>query len=232
MSSENENVVVVPEDPMTARLSTVTELLKTLSDTSKALTNEMKVLTKEVNKLKAEVGKKKKNKAPVDPNAPKKVTAITRPVKILPELSEFIGKPVGELVPRQEVTKLMNLYVKEHDLQNPENRREIIFVGEPGEKLKKLLRDPDQPVTFFNIHRYLSPYFVKEPPAEKTPVESTVSPVESSEPKVSPVESSEPKVSPVETPVESSEPKVETPVVDETPGEEPKKKVVRRVVKK
>ena len=226
MSSENENVVVVPEDPMTARLSTVTELLKTLSDTSKALTNEMKVLTKEVNKLKAEVGKKKKNKAPVDPNAPKKVTAITRPVKILPELSEFIGKPVGELVPRQEVTKLMNQYVKEHDLQNPENRREIIFVGEPGEKLKKLLRDPDQPVTFFNIHRYLSPYFVKEPPAEKTPVESTVSPVES---KVSPVESSEPKV---ETPVESSEPKVETPVVDETPGEEPKKKVVRRVVKK
>lgn len=46
------------------------------------------------------------------------------PQKLSPELTEFTGQST---LPRTEVVKLISAYVKEHNLQNPENRREIIW---------------------------------------------------------------------------------------------------------
>jgi chromatin remodeling complex protein RSC6 len=202
-NTESEVEVVV--DPMVRQLSSMAELLDTLMKTSKSLTTEMKALTKDVNKLRLSKGGKKQKRV-VNPDAPRKLGALEKPVPITDELADFLGLTKGEMYSRQQVTQSINKYVKDKDLQNPENRRYILLESEAGLKLKALLRDPDQPLTFFNIQRYLKVHYPK--------VEST--------------ESASPS-KPVDTPEKVVS---DAAVVDETPDDAPKKKVVRKVVKK
>jgi chromatin remodeling complex protein RSC6 len=199
-----ESPVEIVVDPIVQQLSSITELIEVLQKTSKTLTAEMKTLTKDVNKLRlSKVKKAKKEPKPVDPNAPKKVNALEKPVPISEELSKFLGFTSGELVSRQSVTKAINQYVKDNNLQDPNNKRFIIFDSEPGLKLKALLRDPDQPLTFFNIQRYLKPHYLAN-------------------------DSSSP-----ESTARSTKSEAETPKAEEPKAEEPeKKKVIKRVVKK
>jgi chromatin remodeling complex protein RSC6 len=167
MSSEdvdtvNTNVEVI--DPMTKQLTNLTELLDVLQKTSKSLSLEFKILTKEVKKL--QVSKtSKKPKRVVDPDTPRKLGALEKPIQVSEELCLFLNLDTSELHSRQKVTQAINKYVKDNDLQNPENRRYILLeTTEAGRKLKTLLRDPDQPLTFFNIQRFLKPHY---PPSEK-----------------------------------------------------------------
>lgn len=205
--------VQVDVDPLVTQLSSMTELIAALAVTSKSLTTEMKNLTKDVNKLRASKakGKGKKEKKPVDPDAPKRVNALEKPVKVSDELSTFLGFTVGEMVSRQQVTQAINKFVKEHKLQDPNNGRYILLESEQGLKLKALLRDPDQPLTFFNIQRYLKPHYLKDEGSEDSKTPQSTARSESS------TESST-ESAPAPAPTDSEE--------------APKKKVVRRVVKK
>lgn len=49
--------------------------------------------------------------------------ALTRPMKLSPELEAVIGK--GPMA-RSEVVKQIWVYIKKHDLQNPANKRNIL----------------------------------------------------------------------------------------------------------
>ena len=155
----------VVDQPMTA-VDKFELLIKDFSshmETAKCLSARLKVLQKEVNK--SSRGKRKKSPVPEDPDAPKKVSALQKPVAISDELCKFLGFEVGSEHSRQEVTSSINSYIKEHNLQDPSNRRFILLDGsDKALALKTLLRDPDQPVTFFNIQRYLKPHY---PPSAK-----------------------------------------------------------------
>jgi len=216
MSTEVDTTEHVQEEvePLVRQLGLMAELLETLAKTSKSLTTEMKALTKDVNKLRlSKVGKKQKQKRVVDPDTPRKLGALEKPVPISDELAEFLGLTKGEMYSRQQVTQGVNKYVKDNDLQNPENRRYILLESEAGLKLKALLRDPDQPLTFFNIQRYLKVHYPKaDTPTEETPVKGTS------------VDVSEP--------VTKKQVVADEATVDEAVDEVPKKKVVRKVVKK
>jgi chromatin remodeling complex protein RSC6 len=52
-----------------------------------------------------------------------KNSALTKPVQPSTELAEVVG---SEPIPRSEVTKRIWAYIKKHNLQNRENKREII----------------------------------------------------------------------------------------------------------
>jgi len=52
-----------------------------------------------------------------------KSNALSKPVQPSTELAQVVG---SEPLPRSEVTKRIWAYIKEHNLQNPENKREII----------------------------------------------------------------------------------------------------------
>tara|TARA_B110001450_G_scaffold251814_1_gene272471 strand:- start:4109 stop:4768 length:660 start_codon:yes stop_codon:yes gene_type:complete len=127
-----------------------------LMDTTKSLSARMKVLQKEVNKGK----RTRRPPQEVDPNAPPKTSALHKPVAISNELCKFLGFEPDTEHSRREVTQGINDYIKKHELQDPANRRFMLLTEKPeGLALKALLRDPDQPVTFFNIQRYLKPHF-------------------------------------------------------------------------
>ena len=154
------------EEPLTSsdKFDQLINDFATLMDNAKLINARLKVLQKEVNKA-MKSNKRPRRAVEVDPNAPKKVSALQRPVKISNELCKFLGFEENTEHSRQEVTTSINNFIKENELQDPTNRRFIKLDGNPAaQNLKKLLRDPDQPVTFFNIQRYLKPHY---PPSEK-----------------------------------------------------------------
>jgi chromatin remodeling complex protein RSC6 len=147
-------------DPMSRddKLELVIKDLETLMETSKSLSARMKVFHREA--LKSSKKKSRKVDVEVDPDAPKPIASINKPVVISNELCEFLGFPLDTEHSRNEVTTTINKYVKENELQDPTNKRYIRLEGSPAaEKLKILLRNPDQPLTFFNIQRYLKPHY-------------------------------------------------------------------------
>lgn len=104
--------------------------------------------------------KKQKKKKVVDPDAPPRAPAgFTKPVSVSDELREFLGLEEGVEIARTDVTKRINEYVKEHSLQNPTDRREIVL----DDKLNALLKPGEgETVTFFNLQTYMKVHYPKK----------------------------------------------------------------------
>lgn len=76
--------------------------------------------------------------------------ALLKPMELSAELEAVVGK--GPM-PRSEVVKQLWVYIKKHDLQNPENKRNILA----DEKLKPLFGGKGE-VTMFEMTKLISPH--------------------------------------------------------------------------
>ena len=74
-------------------------------------------------------------------------SGIHAPVKPSPELGEIVGT---DALPRSEVISKVWEYIKKQELQNPENKREILA----DDKLKKVFGKDK--VTMFEMNKYIS----------------------------------------------------------------------------
>ncbi len=74
-------------------------------------------------------------------------SALSKPLNLSPELEAVIGK--GPL-PRTEVVKKLWVYIKQHNLQNPKNKRNILA----DEKLKSVFGKNE--VTMFEMTKLVS----------------------------------------------------------------------------
>ena len=84
------------------------------------------------------------------------------PTAVSEELCVFMKKEPGSLIARTEVTKALTTYIKEHSLQNPLKKRDIL----PDDVLLKLFGKTESdlsetPMTFFNMQKYINHHFVK-----------------------------------------------------------------------
>jgi len=85
-------------------------------------------------------------------------SGFVKPIPITSELADFLGKDHGTEMARTQVTREINSYIREHNLQDPSNGRIII----PNQALRTLLRVPQKDeLTYFNLQRYMSHHFVK-----------------------------------------------------------------------
>ena len=86
-------------------------------------------------------------------------SGFMKPVKISGDMAGFTGWNSEELRSRVEVTKYICNYIKDHNLQNPEDRRQII----PDAKLSKLLgydkKKEDKPLTYYYLQQKIQPHF-------------------------------------------------------------------------
>mgnify|MGYP001988569258 CR=1 FL=1 len=107
--------------------------------------------------LKESARKNRRKKRVQDPNKPKRApSGFAKPALISSQLCSFLGKTEGTEMARTEVTKFLTTYIKEHNLQDPTNKRRIL----PDKKLGKLLNaKKDEEVTYFNLQKYMKVHY-------------------------------------------------------------------------
>lgn len=160
--------VETTETTETTELSTMTEgftdflsKLQALTTQIASLKTEFRALEKRsVRELKAAQKANAKRKRKSTNRAP---SGFVKPTLISNELAGFLNKPVGTEMARTEVTREINGYIREHNLQDKENGRKI----NPDKKLASLLKiQSGDELTYFNLQRYMSPHFAKSQKAE------------------------------------------------------------------
>ena len=146
----------------------VTDELALLSESDKAF-KKNKVLTllrkvnRQVNLLEKQTFRLVKNKKSVRKN--KVVSGFQKPTRISKDLTKFTGWNENDLHSRVEVTKFICDYIKTNNLQNPEDRRQIV----PDAKLQKLLgynpKKETEPLRYYSIQFHLNKmkHFPKDP---------------------------------------------------------------------
>jgi hypothetical protein len=148
-------VVTVPVDataPADNALSNIIDKVNSLSAAIKDIQTNLKVLSKEYDKQQKIIEKAQKKRQ----NAKNSPSGFAKPNKISDELCDFIGVPHGTEKSRTDITRLINAYVKEHNLNKPENKRFIL----PDDKLKKILNVGDsEEINYFILQKLISHHF-------------------------------------------------------------------------
>ena len=165
-----EPVVAAPEPVVAAAETTAPTLDEQFKDILDRIVNfrtlatnlmaDVKRLQKNVNKQVRESNKRnRKRKGATAPDGTvikRPPSGFAKPAKISDALCQFLGQPAGTEMARTEVTKYLTAYIKEHQLQDPKNKRIINC----DSHLKTLLnvKSSDE-VTYFNLQRYMKPHF-------------------------------------------------------------------------
>jgi chromatin remodeling complex protein RSC6 len=140
-TADHENVVQLLAD----KIVNLAQLVKDIQSSIKPVLKEHDKLRKIVERI-----QKKRD------NARKSPSGFAKPNKISDELCDFIGVPHGTEKSRTDITRYINAYVKEHNLNKPTNRRIIL----PDDKLKNILKiNNEEEVTFFILQRLISHHF-------------------------------------------------------------------------
>jgi hypothetical protein len=159
-------VPVVSTEPATDNvLSNIIDKVNALSAYIKDIQTNLKVLSKEYDKQQKIIEKAQKKRQ----NAKNSPSGFAKPNKISDELCDFIGVPHGTEKSRTDITRFINAYVKEHNLNKPENKRFIL----PDTKLKKILNvgDSDE-INYFILQKLISHHFPAS--ASKTAAKAAV----------------------------------------------------------
>lgn len=154
--AETEVVAQEATVPASSEFTDFMVKLQQLGNLVNSLKSEFRTLEKKANKdlkimTKANAKRKRKNvnRAP---------SGFVKPTLISPELASFLGKTAGTEMARTEVTREINAYIRDHQLQDKSNGRII----NADTKLSSLLKIPaGEELTYFNLQRYMSPHFTK-----------------------------------------------------------------------
>ena len=99
----------------------------------------------------------KPSKTPKTPKKPIGGFGFIQPNLISDELAMFLGKPIGTLMSRSDVTREINVYIRTNDLQDKVDGRKI----NADMKLSTLLKlKGDEEFTYFNLQRFISQHFI------------------------------------------------------------------------
>lgn len=133
-------------------LSNIVEKVNAFVAMGKELQGLVKVLSKEYEKQQKIIEKVQKKRQ----NAKNSPSGFAKPNKISDELCDFIGEPRGTEKSRTDITRFINAYIKEHNLNKPENKRFIL----PDEKLRKILNVKEkEEINYFILQKLISHHF-------------------------------------------------------------------------
>jgi len=99
----------------------------------------------------------KKRKAKKENNGePKKKrgSGLQAPYRLSEDLASVVGKSI---LPRPQVTQALWAYIRENNLQNPEDKREILC----DEALSRIMGGESK-VTMFSMNKYISPHMLEK----------------------------------------------------------------------
>ena len=152
-TAETTTAVVVAHDELETLANEMIKMAKHVLEVARTAKKEF---AKQVKKAE-QGGKKRRVKA--DGESSHSNSVFLQPCKISPALAKFCGVTSDTLISRTDATRKIAAYIKEHDLQNPENRREI----RGDETLTALFSlTAEDKLNYFNLQRYIKPHFIKE----------------------------------------------------------------------
>jgi len=163
-AATTETKVATPVVPTTysdieSQFAAIATRLGELRTLESSILADVRKLQKNTSKYIKDINRKTKRKrgTTVDGEQKKRApSGFAKPALISPELCSFLGKPKGTEMARTEVTKFLTTYIKEHELQDPSNRRKIL----PDKKLHTLLNTKkSDEVTYFNLQKYMKVHF-------------------------------------------------------------------------
>lgn len=136
-------------------VETQTDQMDVLRTSLKTLMNSNVSLMKQIKRLEAKMEKQSQRS-----KANRKPHGFARPTEVSDDLCIFMGKEKGTLVSRTEVTKSIIKYIADNNLQNPENKRQIL----PDETLLKLFGDEarNNTIDYFTMQKYVNHHFPKK----------------------------------------------------------------------
>lgn len=142
------------ESVISSQFSSISAKLQQVVAFAAALRSELRTLERHaVKELRTAQKASAKKRRKVGNRAP---SGFVKPTPISKELAEFLGKTDGSEMARTEVTREINAYIRNNNLQDKENGRRI----NPDAKLKSLLKlKKGEELTYFNLQRYMSPHF-------------------------------------------------------------------------
>ena len=156
---EEQKVLDVLASPDVVSYSADFEELHKMADTfltmARSFKAKVKELEKNVNREHKVLEKKTKGKRRRS-NPDGQPSGFAKPGPVSDELRKFLNLGKDELIARTEVTKAINSYCKEHNLQNKDDKRQIM-ADAPLRKLLKMKKNDD--LTFFNLQTYLKVHF-------------------------------------------------------------------------
>tara|TARA_B100000780_G_scaffold172458_1_gene120752 strand:+ start:743 stop:1444 length:702 start_codon:yes stop_codon:yes gene_type:complete len=160
-----ENVVVAESSVDTSIADGFTEFIVKFGGMVSqfgALKAELKQLERKVAKQLKVVEKIQNKKKRKGTRAP---SGFVKPSPISDELATFLGKAPGTEMARTDVTREINKYIRGNELQDKDNGRIIKADAALRALLKLEDADPSVVLTYFNLQKYMSPHFPKQPPA-------------------------------------------------------------------
>jgi chromatin remodeling complex protein RSC6 len=109
-------------------------------------------------KLQKQTARVAKTKGKSKNTTPNTNSGFLKPVPVSDDVRKFAGWNSDELHSRVDVTKFICNYVKDNNLQNPEDRRRIV----PDNKLRKLLVTDAKDLRYCDIQTLMKPHFKKD----------------------------------------------------------------------
>jgi len=153
-STETAPAEPTVDDDFTSLMERFTALRKLTSELISDARRLSKRVVRELKDAERQNRKRRKNKSTTK-RAP---SGFAKPSAISEELCDFLNCEHGTQMARTEVTKFLTQYIKQHDLQDPSNRRRILC----DKPLASLLSvGPEDEVTYFNLQKYMKPHFPK-----------------------------------------------------------------------
>ena len=156
LENDVKDETIYSED-LTEQFQNMIETINTFKSSMSALQTQIKFLEKGVRKELHQVHKTIKKRK----TGNKKPSGFATPSPISKELCKFMGIESNSEVARTVVTRHIIQYIRDNNLQYPENKRIII----PDKKLSMLLgleNDTQTVVTYFNIQRFMNKHFNKK----------------------------------------------------------------------
>ena len=121
----------------------------------------LRSLNKQIKLLKNQAGRVIKQKSSSGRKNTNTTSGFLKPVKISKEMAKFTGWDESELRSRVDVTKYLCNYIKENDLQNPTDRRQIMADPKLSKLLKFDSKKESEPLTYYKLQTYLKSHFIK-----------------------------------------------------------------------
>ena len=152
-------------DKSSSNIEKIIASLADLQQTIASLSESITLVEKNAKKVRHTVDllAKKESKKASKPAKERKPCGFAVPSQVTDEMCEFMGVETGTAISRIQITQQINKYIKENQLENQENKQNIL----PDEKLWKILGEDakEHKITHFTLQKYLNKHFIKTPKA-------------------------------------------------------------------